>query len=205
MSSPCGRDSWADESDEELALSAQNGCEDASGLLISRCASMIQQQALLFRSTWLDTEDLAQEGFLALLAAIRTFKTGGGASFRTYAMVCIRHRMLSAAKRAYDRQDIPKPDWDGLDSEEDNESPASFVNGQADPAHLLVEREDGERLRSRLQETLTELEYKVLMLYIGAYTYEEIAQQLQLSTKAVDNALQRVRRKLVYFPFGENH
>ena len=68
--------------------------------------------------------------------------------------------------------------------------------GQADPAQLVVQRENAALLRRRLQETLTDLEYEVLMLFLGAYTYEEIAQRLNLTTKAVDNALQRVRRKL---------
>lgn len=65
-----------------------------------------------------------------------------------------------------------------------------------DPAVLLQQREDADRFQNRLKETLTQLEYQVLMLYLGAYSYEEIAQLLHSTSKAVDNALQRVRRKL---------
>lgn len=74
--------------------------------------------------------------------------------------------------------------------------------GQADPAQLVVQREDVALLRRRLQETLTDLEYEVLMLFLGAYTYEEIAQRLHCTTKTVDNALQRVRRKLSSVSFA---
>ncbi len=194
MSSLRDRDEIAEKDDEALALLAQNGCEDASGLLMARCAPMIQQQALRLRSAWLDAEDLAQEGFLGLLAAIRTYRQEGGASFRTYASICIRRRMLTVLRGAGEVRKIPQAEWEELS--EGEESVPSFVAGQADPAQLVVQREDVVRLRSRLQEILTDLEYEVLMLYLGAYTYEEIAQRLQLSTKAVDNALQRVRRKL---------
>ena len=71
---------------------------------------------------------------------------------------------------------------------------------EIDPAQLVVQREDTQRLDNRLREILTSLEYEVLMLYFGAYTYEEIAQRLGIRTKAVDNALQRIRRKLASQP-----
>ena len=191
--------------DEELALAAQDGCEDASGLLITRCADMIQKQALRLRSDWIDAEDLAQEGFLGLLSAIRTYRREGGASFRTYASVCIRHRMVSALKRSCDSGHNPPAAFLELDSmDQQDEMSPPLADGQADPAQAVIQREETERLRSRLREILTDLEYEVLMLYLGAYTYEEIAQRLQISSKAVDNALQRIRRKLSVGSFSES-
>ena len=190
--------------DEDLALLAQTGCEDASGLLITRCADMIQKQTLRLRSDWIDAEDLAQEGFLGLLSAIRTYRREGGASFRTYASVCIRHRMASALKRFCDTRHIPPSAYLELDSMDGQEEAVPSVSdGQADPAQTVIQREETERLRSRLREILTDLEYEVLMLYLGAYTYGEIAQRLQLSAKTVDNALQRIRRKLSAVPLGD--
>lgn len=204
MSSQYNGKELAGMSDEELAMLAQAGCEDASGLLITRCADMIQKQALRFRSDWIDAEDLAQEGFLGLLSAIRTYRREGGASFRTYASVCIRHRLISALKRSCDSRHIPPSDYLELDSMEGQEEAIpSVLEGQADPAQTVIQREETERLRSRLREILTDLEYEVLMLYLGAYTYGEIAQRLQLSAKTVDNALQRIRRKLSVLSFGE--
>ena len=130
---------------------------------------------------------------MGLLSAVRTFREGSGASVRTYAAVCIRNRMLSAVRRACSGE-LPSSLYEDLEKEQ--EVPGGMNGGQADPAQLVVQRENAALLRQRLQETLTDLEYEVLMLFLGAYTYEEIAQRLHLTTKAVDNALQRVRRKL---------
>lgn len=189
-------------SDEKLVELARDGDEDAFAALVSHSADIIQQQSLHYRGIWQDAEDLSQEGLLALLSAVRTYRADGTASFRTYASVCIRHRMLTAAKRAYSLRDVPQPIWE--DAEDGQEMPAALINGQADPAQLVMRREDTARLRSRLREELTDLEFQVLMLYLGAYTYDEIAQRLGIGFKTVDNALQRVRRKLVNGSFCEN-
>ena len=100
MTSPGDRSDLAALTDEQLVRLAEGEAEDAFGVLVSRCASMIQQQALRLRRVSIDAEDLAQEGFVGLLSAVRTFREGSGASFRTYAAVCIRNRMLSAVRRA---------------------------------------------------------------------------------------------------------
>lgn len=189
-------------SDEALVELAREGNEDAFAVLVSHNADIIQQQSVRYRGVWQDAEDLSQEGLLALLSAVRTYRADATASFRTYASVCIRHRMLTAAKRAYSLRDIPQPIWE--DTEDGQEVPAALISGQADPAQLIMRREDTARLRRRLREELTDLEFRVLMLYLGAYTYDEIAQRLGIGFKTVDNALQRVRRKLVNVSFRDN-
>ena len=87
-------------SDEQLAGLAEAGSEEAFSLLVGRCSSMIQAQARRYRGTHLDAEDMAQEGFLGLLSAVQTYRETKKTSFRTYASVCIRHRMVSAVRRA---------------------------------------------------------------------------------------------------------
>ena len=175
--------------DEQLALLAHEGCEDAFSQLVQRCASIVRR----YRSVQLEAEDLEQEGLVGLLSAVRTYQESGGASFRTYASVCIRRRMLSAVRRAGAAKQIPSSELISMD-----EGGASLEEPAVptDPAVLLQQREDADRFQNRLKETLTQLEYQVLMLYLGAYSYEEIAQLLHSTSKAVDNALQRVRRKL---------
>lgn len=180
-------------SDEQIVWLARDGSEEAFVVLMHRCAGIIQQQASRYRQAWLDVEDLAQEGLMGLYSAVRSFQSDKGASFRTYATVCIRHRMLSAAKRLYASRDVPQS---ALDSLQEEEGELAIEDGQADPAQVVLRREDVALLHRQLQETLTPLEYDVLMLYLGAYTYEEIGRRLHIQTKAVDNALQRVRRKL---------
>ncbi len=185
-------DGLEQQTDEMLVRLAGEGEEEALTCLIHRHTPMVQRLAARYRGPWLDTEDLAQEGLLGLLSAVRTFREDGGASFATYAAVCVRHRIVSAVKRAGSLRNIPPSELESFDSED----VAELSNGQADPESMLLEREETSRLRERLKLELTDLEYQVLMPYLSAYSYEEIAAKLNIGTKAVDNALQRVRRKL---------
>lgn len=181
-------------SEEQLCRLARDvNDNDAFSLLVQRCTPMLRQQASQLRSSSLDAEDLVQEGILGLLSAVQTYREGGQASFRTYASVCIRRRMISAVRRA-------GFDPTGVDSlDEAGETEPAAQEETSDPAHLLVRREDTKRLYSRLRQLLTPLEYQVLMYHLGAYSYEEIARALNIGEKTVDNALQRVRRKLSTF------
>lgn len=179
-------------SEEELAALAQEGREEALVLLVERCVPLVKRQAALLRGSVLESEDLAQEGMMGLLSAVRTYRPGA-ARFGTYASVCIRNRMLSAVRRAGLSFGIP---FSGLSNEE---ALTEFCReeGQADdPAQLLVRREEEFRLHGRLKQRLSSREYAVLMLYLQSYSYEESALRLGIPPKAVDNALQRARRKL---------
>lgn len=180
-------------SDEQLAGLAGAGNEEAFSLLVGRCSSMIQAQARRYRNAHLDAEDMAQEGFLGLLSAVQTYRESKKASFRTYASVCIRHRMVSAVRRA--GEEPPVPDFD---PEEDVGS-AGRQDG-VDPALLVMQREEALRLQAWLEHILTPLEKRVLFYHLSAYSYEEIAQKLEIGPKTVDNALQRIRRKLSKSP-----
>ncbi len=182
---------YRDFSDESLVELARSENEEAFARLISRYSAMLHRLAAQYSETSaLDTEDLAQEGLLGLLSAVRTYRPDG-AAFGTFACACMRNRMLTALRRA---QGIPPV-------LEDTEEPAAETPSADDPAALLVRREELEALREHLRSALTELEYQVLTRYLAAYSYEEIARSLSVSRKAVDNALQRLRRKLaVSFP-----
>lgn len=179
--------------DEQLAVLAHEGCDDAFSLLVQRYTGIIRKHVAMYRSVRLETEDLEQEGLVGLLSAVRTYQESGGASFRTYASVCIRRRMLTAVRRNAAAHHIPPSELVSIDGEEARDGESS---APTDPAVLLQQREDSDQFHSRLRKNLTDREYQVLMLYLGAYSYEEIAQLLHTGVKAVDNALQRVRRKL---------
>lgn len=182
-------------SDEQLAGLAGSGNEEAFSLLVGRCSSMIQAQARRYRGTHLDVEDLAQEGFLGLLSAVKTYSNEKKTSFRTYAAVCIRHRMISAVRRA--GEEPPVPDFAPEDS---GEPGLPDEQESLDPAFLLMQREDDLRLQEWLEHILTPLEKRVLFYHLSAYSYDEIAQKMAIGPKAVDNALQRIRRKLSKSP-----
>lgn len=174
--------------DEQLVLLAREGNEDAFVLLVTRCLPMVQQLAVGYRSSQFDCEDLVQEGLLALLSAVRSYQCDKAVMFRTYAYACVRNRMVSSLRQeGRNTNDLLV---------EDDEPYVPAENDQGDPAVMLLRREALEDLRLKLRNLLTPLEYRVLMLYVGAYSYNEIAARLRIGVKAVDNALQRVRRKL---------
>lgn len=180
--------------DEQLAKLAREGQEEALTLLIHRYAPMVKLLAASFSSQQFETEDLAQEGMMGLLSAVRTYNSDS-ASFRTYASVCVKNRILSEVKRSGAAKQVPVSELISMDDEQ--ESPLVHAAGGDDPAQLVVQKEEVSRLKGRLRELLSPKEYGVLMLYLQAYAYDEIAQNMNMSCKAVDNALQRVRRKLV--------
>lgn len=178
--------------DKALLVSIRQGSEDAFSQLAAHYAPMIQKLATRFRNPLIDAEDLIQEGMLGLFSAAHHFQNGSS-EFSAYAFVCVRHRMLSAISRASRRQDHPLSDEDW---KQEMERSSLEREEDVDPVQQLLRREEEERLSSQLREWLSEREYQVLLLYLDAYSYEEMAKQLGISAKAVDNALQRVRKKL---------
>ena len=150
---------------------------------------MLKALSQKYRSVPIDAEDLVQEGLVALLAAVRTYKEGEKASFSTYAYACARNRVISAWRRL----DVGTVQTEPMSDENEPLAPTDTT----DPALLLLRREGWDALRNQLRSLLTPVEYEVLMLYLGSYSYREIADRLCIGTKAVDNALQRLRRKLM--------
>lgn len=164
-------------------LRAADGDRDAFAAIIERMTPLLHTQLSSFRGQGIEDEDLAQEALMGLLAAVRSYRPDGGASFTTYATTCIRNRLLSAVRRSTP-QEVP------LDEDVDLPDP----NG--DPALRLQEQETLDSLLARLRQRLTPMEYSVLLLRLSNHSYEEIAARLEISKKAVDNAVQRLRRKL---------
>ena len=165
---------------------AAAGDQEAFALLMHRMTPLIHAQVHSCRCAGVEDEDLAQEALMGLLAAVRTYRPDGGAAFTTYATACIRHRLLSVARRYGPRVDREMP----------LEDSPELPDAAADPALRLQNREELDGLLARLRTRLTEMEYRVLLLRLGDCSYAEIAARLGTTVKAVDNAVQRMRRKL---------
>ena len=165
---------------------AAAGDQDAFALLVHRMMPLIHAQVHSCRCDGVEDEDLAQEALMGLLAAVRTYRADGGAAFTTYATTCIRHRLLSMIRRCGPRADLEIP----------REDSPELPDVAADPALQSQEREELDALLARLQTRLTKTEYRVLLLRLGNCSYAEIAARLGITVKAVDNAVQRMRRKL---------
>lgn len=166
---------------------AAAGDQEAFALLVHRMTPLIHAQVHGFRCAGVEDEDLVQEALMGLLAAVRTYRLDGGATFTTYATACIRHRLLSIARRYGPLADHEVPIEDSPELPDD----------AADPALRLQEQEALEGLLDRLRTRLTDREYRVLLLRLGDCSYAEIAARLGTTVKAVDNAVQRIRRKMV--------
>ncbi len=186
------RSPLAEYSDGKLAELVKEGNSEAFAELTARYMSLVRARALPLGG-FADREDLCQEGLVGLLNAARTYHPGNGASFRTYAGVCITNRVLTACRSAAGRKNDPLRDFVSL-SEEGSDYPA--LDGESDPAALFAEREGFRLMCRKIAEALTPLERKVLRLYLGGGSYGDIAKALSVSPKTADNALQRVRFKL---------
>lgn len=171
--------------DLPIALAAA-GDEEAFACIMHRMAPIVRAQIQRFDFLQLGSDDLMQECMLGLLAAVRSYRPDGGAVFTTYATACIRNRLVSLARRHSARacETLPYEDSEIADTED------------ADPASLVLMQEDADRLQHQLHTQLTALEYEVLMARLTDCSYKQIAERLGVSTKAVDNAVQRLRHKL---------
>lgn len=165
---------------------AAAGDQEAFALLMHRMTPLIHAQIHSCRCAGTEDEDLAQEALMGLLAAVRTYREDGGAAFTTYATTCIRHRLLSVARRYGPLADRETP----------LEDSPELPDTAADPALRLQEQEELTGLLARLQTRLTAMEYRVLLLRLSDCPYAEIAARLGITAKAVDNAIQRIRRKM---------
>lgn len=166
---------------------AARGDEKAYAAVARRMAPIIRSTVQSFETFGLDVDDLEQEASLGLLAAVRSYRPDGGAAFTTYATACVRNRLTSVARRHGTRIRTERP------LEEDDDLPADT---DSDPARRMLEQEDLTRLQEQLRRRLTDLEYRVLFARLSDLSYDEIASRLGVSKKAVDNAVQRLRRKM---------
>lgn len=169
-------------SDDRLALLAQSGDEGAFNALAARYLKLRFTKA---NSSYFDSEDFIQEGMFGFLNAVRTFNCEKGVPFKAYASVCMRNSMNSAAGGL--TKDLPV--------ENDIEALMS-VGADEDPLNRIIDSEQlGEVLR-QCEVSLSELEKTVVFLKAGGLSYDEIAERLGMDAKAVDNAVQRARKKL---------
>lgn len=183
--------------DDQLVDFVQKGNADAFVELTARYLSLIRVKAYPFRSCALEADDLCQEGLLGLFSAARNYKQGGRAGFQTYAGVCIQNRMVAAYRACTRQKTIPLSQFVSFSDHEILEIPVRAVNRQeTNPEDLLIDRENLEVVHQQIRQSLSKLEQQVLFLYLSGRSYSEIAANLAVSPKSVDNAIQRVRRKL---------
>ena len=174
--------------DEELCALVADGCRDAEEELVKRYLRPVRMCARPYFLAGGDSEDLIQEAMFGLLKAIREFDPHCEARFRTFAEVCIRNRIRSAVTNSTRSKHAP------LNDSVPFESP--MLGAGASPEELYISREEEAERLTRLGKQLSPLERKVLRLFLFGLSYQEISKQVGRSMKSVDNAVQRIRRKV---------
>lgn len=174
--------------DEELALNAQNGNNSAADELLKRYQPFVKKLSTHYFSTSLETDDIVQEGLIGLLSAIYSFSTGKNAAFRTYCATCINNAIKSALRSNTGMKNIPLNTYISLDDIE--------LISDSSPEKLFIDEEKTEFINKLIIDELSELEKSVIALHIDGNDYRTIAGILNITDKTVDNALQRVRKKL---------
>lgn len=187
MPSPTYKKS-TDLTDEQLVRLAQNGEQRAVNELLVRYTATVRTVASCSFGASLETDDLAQEGMLGLLAAVYSYAPEKAASFHTYASVCISNRIRSAVRA--DTRLKHSPLNLSVPLSDENVAPGG------NPEDLYVASEEAEQMLSVLAKELSDLEFKVLRAFLVFRSYSKVAGTLGMTEKAVDNSLQRIRRKL---------
>lgn len=175
-------------SDEVLCSLSAEGCRDAEEELVKRYFRQVRVCARPYFLAGGDSEDLIQEAMFGLLKAIREFDPGHDAKFKTFAEVCIRNRIRSAVTNASRSKHAP------LNNSIPFESP--MLGSDASPEELFISREEEAERLTWLGRQLSSLEYEVLELFLLGLSYQEISEQVGRPIKSVDNAVQRIRRKV---------
>lgn len=177
--------------DDRILSSAQSGNNANAEIVIHIYRKVVEQAASKYKNFSLEQEDLVQEGMIGLLAAIKSYNPQKGASFKTYAKICIDNAMQSALRQFRRLKDIPAQNIIEY-NEEDIPPDSGFLSAE----DTFIARESVSLLTKVLQQNLSDFENEVLRLHIVGCSYNEIAKRLSKTPKAIDNALQRARRKL---------
>jgi len=189
--------------DHYLVALAKEGRSDAYDAIIRRYRGFVRLKASSYFLLGGESDDLIQEGLLGLYKAVRDYRTDRESSFRNFAELCITRQIITAVKTATRNKHTPLNQYVSF-----SQSPAAAGDSEttldevlpgptvSDPVNQVIASEELESLVSCLSSVLSELESRVLSLYLDGHSYEVIAERLECDTKTVDNALQRVKRKV---------
>jgi len=188
--------------DENIVEAARQGESSAQECLINKYKNFVRAKARSYFLIGADREDIIQEGMIGLYKAIRDFRNDKLSSFRAFAELCITRQIITAIKTATRQKHIPLNSYVSLNKpiydEESDRTLLDVISGTkvTDPEELVISREEFVDIEHKMGEFLSDLEWKVLMSYLDGRSYQEIAKDLRRHVKSIDNALQRVKRKL---------
>ena len=197
--------------DEGVVELVRGGDTEALEYLINKYKNFVRAKSRSYFLVGADREDIIQEGMIGLFKAIRDYKEDKLSSFKAFAELCITRQIITAIKTATRQKHIPLNSYVSLDKPiYDEESDRTLLDvisetKVTDPEELIINQEEYVDIELKISELLSDLERKVLSLYLDGRSYQEISEQLNRHVKSIDNALQRVKRKLErYVEMREN-
>ena len=178
-------------SDSELIFKAKSGDDKSLGELVEKYMSFAREKALGYSNSGLEFDDIVQEGMIGFLSAFHSYDPDNAASFKTYAGVCMDHRIISAINSSAGKKRIPKSALVSLDDTE-----AECNDTASDPEKMFFLKSQTAEILSKIDSELSDFEKRVFHIFFSGHSYEETARITGSSLKSVDNAMQRVRKKL---------
>lgn len=193
---------YDDMEDEDVVDKARTGDPLALDYLMTKYKNFVKLKARSYFLIGADREDIVQEGMIGLYKAIRDYDRDRLTSFKAFAELCITRQIITAIKTATRQKHIPLNSYISLNKpiyeEESDRTLLDVISGAkiTDPEELIISSEELYFMENQMVELLSDLEWEVLMAYLDGKSYQEIANELDRHVKSIDNALQRVKRKL---------
>ncbi len=191
--------------DEQVVKLAQEADGAALEYLLNKYKNFVRTKARSYFLIGADHEDIVQEGMIGLYKAIRDYRAEKLSSFRAFAELCVTRQIITAIKTATRQKHIPLNSYISLNKpiyEEDSDRTLLDViteEGMSNPEEMIIDREDLSMIEGRIGQMLSDLEKDVLVRYMEGKSYVEIAGEMNRHVKSIDNALQRIKRKLLKY------
>lgn len=181
---------------EEQLVARSKESEECIEELLSRYKQTIQAIARRYFLSNGDVEDLIQEGNLGLVKAVKSYN--GSVPFKNYAYICINSMMLTAIKKSQNKKNMPLANYISLSGSEsdDVDKNAIMLDESFDPEQTYINTEDKNELIEKIKNSLSKMEYEILVLYLEGCSYIEIAKKTGKNNKSIDNAIQRIKNKV---------
>lgn len=192
--------------DEELVRLAQNNDSHAMTCILERYKGLVKMQARGFFLSGGDMDDLIQEGMIGLHRAVLDYSDKKGASFKSFAQICVHRQIIDAIKQDGRKKNLPLNNYTSINSCVDGEETSFVYSLEAEgsnPEEIYLEQEEKDSFMRDVSKFLTQSDYAILELYLAAYSYNDIANKENKSVKQVDNAIQRIKKKILKYLIEE--
>ncbi len=189
-------------SDEQLITQIKNGNIEAENEIFSRYKNIVTKISRGYFLAGGDIEDLIQEGMIGLYKAIGSYSNQKNASFKTFAILCIKHQIQTAIKKANSNKNkflssaVSLQDFLSSSNEESEQMLPMSLIFDITPDQQAIDKEEFISLKENISKILSDMEKRVLNLYLEGYNYKEISAKLGISSKSIDNSLSRIKTKL---------